>query len=137
GVTIDDGNTYGDPNDLNCATPVHSTIPGSASGGAGLLCRDSDLQIRDCKFTNNRGTTGGAMLLLCSNPAIINCKFESNIADGQASPPTPTCGAVPSGTGDDGRGAGIAILHDSQPRIHNCEFRCNLASHVGGGVATR
>lgn len=136
GVTIEDGNTDGDPNSQNCATPVHTTIPASGSGGAGLVCRDADPQIRDCRFVSNRGNTGGAMLLLCSDPRIINCTFEENVAVGAADM-MPDCGSVPAHTPDVGRGGAIAILHDSAPRIHNCEFRCNLAGHIGGAVATR
>ena len=104
-------------------------VSGNASGanssepfGAAILVKDSvgAPTIRNCSFSENRASLGGAVFVQNSGVSILDCSFESNVSIGWG-------------------GAVTVALTSSDPdvspvKIDRCAFFDNLASWYGGAL---
>jgi len=122
------GGFSGDPGDLNYAGitiegftftngQANAVEPNPNEGwsGGGLNLHLSDTVVRNCIFTGNEATEGGALWVGGQGDAVIeNCLFENN----------------------NGKVGGAILLINSEPRItvRNCVIRNNHATLAGGGI---
>jgi predicted outer membrane repeat protein len=111
--------------DCNYATELDGFViqSGNANGtfgwdmhGGALWIRDSQLTIRNCTFSFNRGTDGGAIGVQDATPRFENCTFLNNTADQS--------------------GGAVYTLSGGSPKFINCVFRSNTAlGYTGGAIA--
>ncbi len=61
-------------------TTTFDFLPDGVMRGGAVLCICSSPAIRDCTFKNNRANRGGAIYCYKSSPSVSNCRFRSNKA---------------------------------------------------------
>jgi gliding motility-associated-like protein len=128
----------------NTATLDGFTIGyGRAAYGAGMYNDGSSPIIRNCLFTNNIATGGGAGMYNnnASSPAISNCIFSWNnggtdggggmFNNNNSSPVVTNCIFTANKTNALGSGTGM-LNEFSSPTIINCLFSGNSALYGGG-----
>ena len=118
-VTVDAENIYrvfyASGVDGGAALIGFTAINGRVNYGGAMYCGSgSDLDIRNCVFSNNSATVGGGMYVHHSDPSIVDCSFTGNSSDYW--------------------GGGIAIEDLAQPEIVGCTFADNVAAYYGGGT---
>ncbi len=85
------------------------------SPGALWVHRDSDATVTNCRFTNNRGRDGGAILVAASVLWVYDTVFENNLAQGD--------------------GGAVFVMDEGALRAFASSFRANQASGRGGAIA--
>jgi subtilisin family serine protease len=137
------GAMYNFDSDLRVQGCQFTANQGGWEGGA-ILNRQSSPHIRQCRFTQNRalGNDGGAIFnLLHSDPNVIQCTFESNVAQSwggamrnqQSSPAVENCLFVSNDANDNG--GAVFNYFQSNPSIVNCTFVQNTSNgHEGGAM---
>ena len=109
GITVD-GFTF-----TNGLATGPEGVPGEAYAGAGIVIHLSDTVVRNCIFTGNKATQGGAVWSGGQGSTVFeNCLIEHNTAE---------------------LGGGIMLIN-SEPviTIRGCVIRDNLATQAGGGI---
>lgn len=115
---------------------------GQANYGGGMYNNSSSPTVRNCIFHDNAANVIGGGLISDghSSPAIINCTFSSNTAQGggglcdySSTSTIRGCTFIGNTTTGSWGGGGI-FSHDSSPNISDCWFTNNTATTYGGGI---
>src|SRR5262245_4664014 len=117
GFTIRDGRADGEH-------PPGGTPPCDSSvyenGGGGLYnWYNASPAVRNCVFEDNYAQGGGGAVRnrISWSPLFVNCTFRHNRSDGN--------------------GGGMFCQCNSTPKLINCQFLGNSCPHVGGGFSSR
>jgi len=129
-TTVNVINSKFDSNDAAQYSKVEDATP---TGGAISVLDDSSLTVKDCEFTNNKGTLGGAIGTVFTETIIDHSSFLNNSSKGfggglyvdGASRPTQ---ARYSPSPVDGPGRQVIVRNHSL-------FQGNHATGFGGGIA--
>ena len=135
------------PTITNC-TFSHNT--GMLGGGAATLFGSGVTRLVNCTFSENdvTGTDAspgeGAAILTSSDPFLVGCLFELNIAEGNgggmhcrigANPVLANCAFVNNAAfGPFADGGGLCLV-DADASLTGCTFAGNQSDHFGGGIS--
>jgi len=122
--------------DSNDAAQYSKVEDGTPTGGAISVLDESKLTVKDCEFTNNKGTLGGAIGTVFTETIVDNSTFLNNSSKGfggglyvdGASRPT-EARYLPAGVAPT-KGPGRQVIVRN-----NSRFEGNHATGFGGGIA--
>lgn len=92
-------------------------------GSGGMQITNASPTIRNCRFLNNAGGSGGAITTANSGSLIEDCLFEDNYLS-----------ITPSPFGGGGAIFNLSLAGEPSPRIYHCIFRNNDSLLDGGAI---
>ncbi|MFT3979493.1 MAG: choice-of-anchor Q domain-containing protein [Ferruginibacter sp.] len=125
-------NTTTSPTFINCTFNNNSSGDG---GGMANYNLSTPLTILNCSFSNNASTRGGGILNNSSSLNINNCSFNNNTGSSMYNIASSPIISNTSFTNNGGTSAGGGMYNlGGSPTLNNCVFSGNTTSQTGGGM---